>query len=50
MEKNWIQRTIILISILMINVVGYSQATDSLNYYLEIAEKNNPTVMQRYNE
>ena len=50
MEKTWIQRTIILISILMINVVGYSQATDSLNYYLEIAEKNNPTVMQRYNE
>lgn len=50
MEKNWIQRTIILISILMINVVGYCQITDSLNYYLEIAEKNNPTVMQRYNE
>ncbi len=50
MEKNWIQRTIILISILMISIVGYCQATDSLNYYLEIAEKNNPTVMQRYNE
>jgi outer membrane protein TolC len=50
MEKNWIQRTIILISILMIYAVGYCQTTDSLNYYLEIAEKNNPTVMQRYNE
>ena len=50
MEKNWIQRTIILISILMISIVGYCQKTDSLNYYLEIAEKYNPTVMQRYNE
>jgi len=50
METNWIQRTIILISILMINAVGYCQTTDSLNYYLEIAEKNNPTIMQRYNE
>jgi outer membrane protein TolC len=31
-------------------VVGYSQQSDSLNYYLETAVKNNPTVLQRYNE
>ena len=50
MNIKWIQRTIILISILMINAFVYSQRGDSLNYYLEIAAKNNPTVMQRYNE
>jgi len=35
---------------LMISVAAKSQTTDSPNYYLTIAEKNNPTVMQRYNE
>ena len=50
MNIKWIQRTIILISILIINAFVYSQRGDSLNYYLEIAAKNNPTVMQRYNE
>lgn len=34
----------------MISALVYSQRGDSLNYYLEIAAKNNPTVMQRYNE
>ena len=50
METNWIPRTIIFIIILMINAVGYCQTTDSLNFYLGIAEKNNPAVLQRYNE
>ena len=29
---------------------GFSQQTDSLMSYLEIAAKNNPTVLQRYAE
>lgn len=35
---------------LIFAVVGYAQSNDSLNYYLSIAEKNNPVVMQRYHE
>jgi outer membrane protein TolC len=31
-------------------VNGFSQQTDSLMSYLEIANKNNPTVLQRYTE
>ncbi|MDD4970979.1 MAG: TolC family protein [Paludibacter sp.] len=36
--------------LLTCSVAGYSQQSDSLTYYLETAAKNNPTVLQRYNE
>ena len=39
--------TILLIGVW---VIGYSQQSDSLMNYLEIAAKNNPTVLQRYAE
>lgn len=45
-----IRNIFFIVVFFMINVAGKSQTTDSLNYYLTIAEKNNPTVMQRYNE
>ena len=35
-------------SLFAVSINGFSQ--DSLNYYLSIAEKSNPTVLQRYNE
>ncbi len=42
------KKLIIVISLFIRSMNGFSQ--DSLNYYLSIAEKSNPTVMQRYNE
>ncbi len=42
------KKIIIVIGLFVCSLKGFSQ--DSLNYYLTIAEKNNPTVMQRYNE
>ncbi len=32
------------------DIMGYGQQVDSLNFYLEIAAKNNPTVLQRFAE
>ena len=45
-----LKKTLLLIILLVCSVAGYSQLTDSLTYYLETAVKNNPTVLQRYNE
>lgn len=42
------KNTILLIGLFVCSLKGFSQ--DSLSYYLEQATKNNPTVMQRYNE
>ena len=42
------KKVIIFIIILVFSLSSYSQ--DSLLYYLEIAAKNNPTVLQRYAE
>jgi len=42
------RKLILYIGLLAINMPGYSQ--DSLMHYLELATKNNPTVLQRYNE
>jgi len=50
MRKIKIRNIFFIISFLMINVEGFSQTNDSLNFYLTKAEKNNPIVMQRYNE
>ena len=45
-----LKKILLLIILLVCSVAGYSQLTDSLTYYLETAVKNNPTVLQRYNE
>lgn len=42
------RKLIFYIGLFAVSMNGFSQ--DSLNYYLSIAEKSNPTVMQRYNE
>lgn len=34
----------------VLKATGYSQMHDSLLYYMDIAVKNNPVVLQRYNE
>ena len=44
-----LKKILLLIILLVCSVAGYSQL-DSLTYYLETAVKNNPTVLQRYNE
>ncbi len=42
-------KTLLFLSLLTLYISAYSQ-TDSLQYYLETAAKNNPTVLQRYAE
>jgi len=42
------KKLILYIGLLAFSMPGYSQ--DSLMHYLELATKNNPTVLQRYNE
>ena len=42
------KKLILYIGLLAFSMSGYSQ--DSLMHYLELATKNNPTVLQRYNE
>lgn len=42
------RKLILYIGLFAFGMHGYSQ--DSLMYYLELATKNNPTVLQRYNE
>ena len=42
------RKLILYIGLLAFSMSGYSQ--DSLMHYLELATKNNPTVLQRYNE
>jgi outer membrane protein TolC len=42
------RKLILYLTALTFSISAYSQ--DSLMHYLEIATKNNPTVMQRYNE
>ena len=42
------KKLILYIGLFAFSMYGYSQ--DSLMHYLELATKNNPTVLQRYNE
>ena len=42
-------KTLLFLSLLAISISAYSQ-TDSLQYYLETAAKNNPTVLQKFAE
>ena len=42
------KKTILFTALIAICLSAYSQ--DSLTYYLSLAAKNNPTVLQRYNE
>jgi len=50
MRTTNIKKIVLVICTFMFSVVGYGQSSDSLTYYLETAVKNNPTVLQRYNE
>ena len=50
MKTSNIKKILIIIISMVCSVAGYSQQSDSLTYYLETAAKNNPTVLQRYNE
>jgi len=44
------KKKVLIIVALLSSVVAYGQQTDSLQFYLETAAKNNPTVLQRFNE
>lgn len=50
MKTSIIKTSLILVLVTLSSWKGYSQQTDSLSYYLETAARNNPTVLQRYNE
>lgn len=50
MKTSIIKTSLILVLVTLSSWKGYSQQTDSLNYYLETAVQNNPTVLQRYSE
>jgi outer membrane protein TolC len=47
-KRKKMKKLILYIGLLAFSLSSYSQ--DSLMFYLEVAAKNNPTVMQRYNE
>ena len=40
----------IILSLLILPLVSVFSQSDSLMHYLELATKNNPTVLQRFNE
>ena len=50
MKASIINKVVLIFITWTCSVVGLSQQSDSLTYYLEIAAKNNPTVMHRFNE
>jgi outer membrane protein TolC len=51
MKRRNVNRIVVLFVVLLLLSSGaFSQQSDSLQNYLKIAIKNNPTVMQRYNE
>lgn len=50
MKTSIIKKGSLLLMALGLFVLSYGQQPDSLSHYLEIAAKNNPTVMQKYSE
>ncbi len=50
MKRRNVNRIVVLFVVLLLSSGAFSQQSDSLQNYLKIAIKNNPTVMQRYNE
>lgn len=50
MKRRNVNRVVVLFLVLLFSSGAFSQQSDSLQNYLKIAIKNNPTVMQRYNE
>ncbi len=50
MKTSIVKTILILVLVTLSSWKGYSQQADSLSYYLETAVRNNPTVLQRYNE
>jgi outer membrane protein TolC len=50
MKTSIIKKTALILTSLLCSFAGYCQPSDSLAFYLETAAKNNPTVLQKYNE
>jgi len=50
METSIIRRIALTFIPLLCSFAGYCQSANSLAFYLETAAKNNPTVLQKYNE
>ena len=50
MKISNIKKILLIIISIICYATAYSQQSDSLTFYLEMAAKNNPTVLQRYNE
>lgn len=50
MKRRNVNRIVLIFLVLLFSSGAFSQQSDSLINYLKIAVKNNPTVMQRYNE
>ncbi len=50
MKRTNVNKIILILFAFIYSAGAFSQQSDSLMHYLEIATKNNPTVLQRYNE
>jgi outer membrane protein TolC len=50
MKRRNVNKTVLLFLVLIFSSGAFSQQSDSLLNYLKIAVKNNPKVLQRYNE
>ena len=50
MKSRNVNRIVVMLWALLFSAGVFSQQSDSLINYLKLAAKNNPTVMQRYNE
>lgn len=50
MKRLILKKVTLLIIASGLFVLSYGQQSDSLSHYLEIAAKNNPTVLQKFNE
>jgi len=50
MKRRNVNRIVVLLWVLLSSSGAFSQQSDSLINYLKLAAKNNPTIMQRYNE
>jgi outer membrane protein TolC len=50
MKRRNVNKIVLIFLVLIFSAGAFSQQSDSLTNYLKIAIKNNPTVLQRYNE
>lgn len=49
MKRSIPTNIMLIFTLLTYSVIGLSQQSDSLSYYMETAAKNNPTVMKQFN-